>query len=324
MHVYLNCMTSETKTLLDINSDCLKLIFYYAPLPHALKLSCKELSTIGPKETRTRVSQVVTSVSVLRWARQNGFCWDWRTCAEAASGGFLEVLSFAFDEGCEWNDDTCTLAAMGGHLDVVAFARKNGCVFNACACLMAARGGHMNILEHVYCKSFGIIDWDHRTCDEAAACGHLDLLIWLKQKGCPWNSGTCARAALGGHLHVLQWAYKNGCEWDWETCDHAAQGGHLHVLKWVRENGCEWKSTTTTRAAEGGHLQTLKWAIGEGCTLNWEDVCPCAARKGHVHILEWIRETRRDLWDYSETEVLRASVRHNQIDVLKWFSNTVY
>jgi hypothetical protein len=160
MNVYLNCMTSETKTLLDINSDCLKLIFYYAPLPHALKLSCKELSTIGPKKTRTRVSQVVTSVSVLRWARQNGFCWDWRTCAEAASGGFLEVLSLAFDEGCDWNDDTCTLAAMGGHLDVVAFAWKNlewVCVQRMCVLDGSPRWSH----EHTEARLLRIV-WDHR------------------------------------------------------------------------------------------------------------------------------------------------------------------
>jgi hypothetical protein len=43
---------------------------------------------------------------------------------------------------------------------------------------------------------------------------------------------------LGGHLHVLQWARDHGCPWDEWTCAHAAYGGHLHILQWALENGC--------------------------------------------------------------------------------------
>ena len=43
---------------------------------------------------------------------------------------------------------------------------------------------------------------------------------------------TCARAAEGGHLEVLQWARQNGCPWDADTCAGAAQFGHLEVLQW--------------------------------------------------------------------------------------------
>jgi len=51
---------------------------------------------------------------------------------------------------------------------------------------------------------------------------------------------TCAYAAEGGHLEVLKWARENGCPWDKQTCAYAAKGGHLEVLKWARENGCPW------------------------------------------------------------------------------------
>jgi hypothetical protein len=33
------------------------------------------------------------------------------------------------------------------------------------------------------------------------------------------NAGTCSRAAEGGHLEVLQWARDNGCPWDAMTCE---------------------------------------------------------------------------------------------------------
>ena len=47
-------------------------------------------------------------------------------------------------------------------------------------------------------------------------------------------------AAKYGHLEVLKWARENGCPWDEVTCAYAAKGGHLDVLKWARENGCPW------------------------------------------------------------------------------------
>jgi hypothetical protein len=49
---------------------------------------------------------------------------------------------------------------------------------------------------------------------------------------------TGAPAALGGHLEVLKWARENGCPWDELTCAWAAKSGHIEVLKWARANGC--------------------------------------------------------------------------------------
>ena len=51
-------------------------------------------------------------------------------------------------------------------------------------------------------------------------------------------------AAEGGHLEMLKWARENGCPWDEDTCANAAKGGHLEVLKWARENDCPWDEWT--------------------------------------------------------------------------------
>ncbi len=48
----------------------------------------------------------------------------------------------------------------------------------------------------------------------------------------------CLKAAGGGHLAVLQWAREHGCPWDEDTCRMAAAGGHIEMLQWARENGC--------------------------------------------------------------------------------------
>ncbi|CAN0438640.1 unnamed protein product, partial [Ectocarpus fasciculatus] len=47
----------------------------------------------------------------------------------------------------------------------------------------------------------------------------------------------CEKAAYNGHLEVLQWARNNGCPWDEKTCSWAAGNGHLEVLQWARNNG---------------------------------------------------------------------------------------
>ena len=52
---------------------------------------------------------------------------------------------------------------------------------------------------------------DSRTSVYAAENGHLEVLKWLRENGCPWNEWTCKNAAGNGHLEILKWARENGC-----------------------------------------------------------------------------------------------------------------
>ena len=61
------------------------------------------------------------------------------------------------------------------------------------------------------------------TCFHAALGGHLDVLQWAREHGCPWNERTCESAALGKHLSVLQWAKEHGCHYDEKVCSLAAR-----------------------------------------------------------------------------------------------------
>jgi hypothetical protein len=94
----------------------------------------------------------------------------------------------------------------------------------------------------------------------AASCGHLEVLKWLRNAGCPWDEGTRAAAALCGHLETLRWALQHGCEWDMMTCIFAAEGGHLDLLKWAREQGCPWNEDRVREAAtRHEHVEMLRW-----------------------------------------------------------------
>jgi hypothetical protein len=76
----------------------------------------------------------------------------------------------------------------------------------------------------------------------APFCQSLSMFQWaVANLNIYWQlTATCARIAEGGHLEVLQWAREHGCPWDERTCGAAAGGGHLEVLIWAREQGCPW------------------------------------------------------------------------------------
>jgi len=48
---------------------------------------------------------------------------------------------------------------------------------------------------------------------------------------------TCAIAAKGGHLEVLIWLREKKCPWDEQTYTNAVQCGNPEVFEWVRTNG---------------------------------------------------------------------------------------
>ena len=72
------------------------------------------------------------------------------------------------------------------------------------------------------------------TCNSAAEEGHLDVLKYAHEKGCPWDELTCACAAEGGHLAVLKYAHENGCLWNKKYChDLAESKGHVDIVAWI-------------------------------------------------------------------------------------------
>jgi len=101
-----------------------------------------------------------------------------------------------------------------------------------------------------------------------------------------WSEQTCQYAAKAGHLEVLKWARENGCPWGKETCEAAAAGGNFEVLKWARMKGCPWDSNTSKAAARGGDLELLNWALKNGCPWNDRDALPDAP----PHVQRWAME----------------------------------
>ena len=99
-------------------------------------------------------------------------------------------------------------------------------------------------------------------------CGHLEVLRWARQHGCPWGFGTCEAAAMGGHLEVLKWARERGCPWGRGTRQAAARGGHLEVLQWAREHGCPESVERQRQQFPHGHQMAIVWLAARS-PLGW-------------------------------------------------------
>ena len=95
--------------------------------------------------------------------------------------------------------------------------------------------------------------------------GHLEVLQWARENGCPWDEETCSARLREATWRCFSGRVRTGArgtrrrantrrgEATWRccsgrvrtgargtrrTCENAAGGGHLEVLKWARENGC--------------------------------------------------------------------------------------
>ena len=166
-----------------------------------------------------------------------------------------------------------------------------------CVLYIAACHGYLQVFEKYW--SQGPQEklsklWDKDTCGWAAHSGHLEVMKWLRAKGCPWGEVTSRDAACGGHLEVLQWmrAQDPPCPWDSRVCKSAVRKGHLDVLRWARRQGCPWGDGLTCGAARNGHLKVLIWLIKEGYPYD-KDMCRNAAVEGGKQarkVLEWLDE----------------------------------
>jgi hypothetical protein len=59
-------------------------------------------------------------------------------------------------------------------------------------------------------------------CANAAENGNLEMLQWLRERGCPWNNYVCRSASELCHEEMLQWIHENGrpC---WHKCKYTAK-----------------------------------------------------------------------------------------------------
>ena len=102
----------------------------------------------------------------------------------------------------------CALAAKAGDLHLLQELRRRGHAWNT-EMLQVSRSSY----SHSHARTHSLThSLTHCMCVRRIQC-----------------------AAWAGHLHVLRWAWENGCPWSWEVCEVAASRGcRPEIVDWVR------------------------------------------------------------------------------------------
>jgi len=161
-------------------------------------------------------------------------------------------------------------------------------------------------------------------CSHAARDGNLVVLELLYNTGCPLRGAvSMVAAAAGGHLDVMRWLRKRGCMFDlsWyaKSSDFAVKGGHLEVIKWLHESGGAFDTDSSRRAAFYGKLDILKFLYSHN--LCWGFTSPVSTRRGSLYPTYPTSAPQFTLGQWKS--VCRSAAEGGQLEVLKWWAPSV-
>ena len=105
-------------------------------------------------------------------------------------------------------------------------------------------------------------------------------------------------------ISTLEFVWENKSLWTLyikggtNFCYQVAQTNKLELLKWAREEKkCEWSVGPINAAAYHGNLEMVKYCVANKCPIG-EYACACAADRGHLECLKYLREEVKAPWDF--------------------------
>ena len=108
-----------------------------------------------------------------------------------------------------------------------------------------------NVLKYLYKHDENFSNHCEWALLHAAKYGRLKYIIYFREiVKCKWDVFIPAFAAKKGHLHILKYVREHGCPWNEDTINDAASGNSLECLKYAHENGCPWDDSCMYNAVE--------------------------------------------------------------------------
>ena len=102
-------------------------------------------------------------------------------------------------------------------------------------------GNDVKFLYDVNGESRRAIQWSGVRLRDAFVIGDFDTkstLSWALEKCSEKKERFCAQMARNGNLELLEFLRAKGCPWDERTCFCAAKNGHLECLKYAHKHRC--------------------------------------------------------------------------------------
>ncbi|KXZ47939.1 hypothetical protein GPECTOR_31g301 [Gonium pectorale] len=226
----------------------------------------------------------------LAWLRGRGYPVDGGTAVRVCAAGDVAALRYLLAEGVRPTEEAATEAAGGGHLAALQALHAAGCPVSpldvACA---AAEGDHLAAVAWAV-EAFGAaVTLGRKLFASAAKSGSVELMAWLRERGCPWDASAVVSAATAGSAPALEWLAERGCPMgaDGQAFVAAARNGDLQTLACLRRLGCPWGPSGEVfgRSLKGGCPLSVLRALAEaGCPVDWRAAAKAAreASKGGV------------------------------------------
>lgn len=327
--------------LVDLPNDLLVEVYLHVGAKVAYRATCRKLREAVPPPTgyshpRTKLVDIVRSVSLVEWAWDRLKGWPMLTgalAAAAAASGSVEVMQFLaskprvvfINDGAQ--RDVCKVAARAGQLEMMKFLLGTlGLRADRFVAYAAARNGHTEV--------FGYLDSQACVCDyhqamlAAAAGGQLDFLKWLLRKRKivkPPLHRAAVIAARRGHANIVYWVCSLFSNQNWERamgvpniCEEAAGSGLLDLLKHLIAYGLDWPPDASDAmlmsAIYSDNLDVVKFVLAHGDEWSPNHTAR-AAGSGHLDILKHAHAQGIRM---SADEVREAAARCGQLATLKW------
>jgi hypothetical protein len=257
------------------------------------------------------------NLNVLKWfvnhgaERENEFL-----LMEAARGGHLDILEWLMEERELGFDNILDpqsvfqCGAMSGNLKVIKWLKEQDCDFRNCERYIAM-SGNIEALKWMT-KNYKKHEWNENMVTirknnmetkseacifNAAIKGHLHIIEFIINEGGSFNNidKLYINAISGGHIHIVQWAIKKGYKCNYSILiEESAKKGHLDIIKILVETG-EGKICSIDKfysnAIYVGSIEIIQWGIENGYKYCFYDILKKSAKKGHLHIIKWLKKT---------------------------------
>ena len=267
-------------------------------------------------------------ICILEWLYNNDRLGTGdRVLDSAARYNQKDVIKWAISVNLRSSSSACSEACRYGNLDVLKLLVENGFLVNGgfrTPCGLAVQGNHMNIL--VYLISIGHSNFEPLSLSYASLNGNLDMVKILRSHGFSWKIPSTyfgqevyviSEAARGGHLEVMKWMVENGCPIGMRAFNEAAGFGDVKILEWLRDKGCQWENRTMVYASSNSNLDAIKWLHSNGCPWDNRAVFS-AAYKNNKEILGWLIDNGCPSEFHPNSSEYSLLSKRCKIDILDW------
>jgi hypothetical protein len=124
-------------------------------------------------------------------------------------------------------------------------------------------------------------------------------------------------ASENGHVDILQWILDGGCPWDRSILIRAAKNNHLNVFDWSRDKGHLWEEDACVEAVDHCNLEILKWAEINRKKFDMKRCLERARSKRNSMLLPWVKSSKSHMTE--ETAISIQKMRR----MVRWLEDRI-